>query len=369
MTARVITITSGKGGVGKTTATANLGVALAMLGKKVACIDADIGLRNLDVVMGLENRIVYDIVDVVEGRAKLRQAMIKDKRLQEDLYLIPAAQTRDKTAVSPSDMVRVCEELKPLVDFILIDSPAGIERGFRNALAPADEVIIVTNPEVSSVRDADRIIGLIEAEQKGPGKLVINRVKPEMVKRGDMLSPEDVIDILAIKLIGLVPEDETILTSTNRGVPAALNPGDSRAGRAFQNIARRILGEDVPFMSFDEEAGFFQRFLRALGLGAGEGDRNDSKSSKKQPKPEKPKPSESAIAVKPPQQDKAEEKKEKEEKLTEKPEKADKAEAGKVEEKQAEASSKPQPSEEAKKADKPDDKEQVASGSEAKAKS
>jgi septum site-determining protein MinD len=369
MTARVITITSGKGGVGKTTATANLGVALAMLGKKVACIDADIGLRNLDVVMGLENRIVYDIVDVVEGRAKLRQAMIKDKRLQEDLYLIPAAQTRDKTAVSPSDMVRVCEELKPLVDFILIDSPAGIERGFRNALAPADEVIIVTNPEVSSVRDADRIIGLIEAEQKGPGKLVINRVKPEMVKRGDMLSPEDVIDILAIKLIGLVPEDETILTSTNRGVPAALNPGESRAGKAFQNIARRILGEDVPFMSFDEEAGFFQRFLRALGLGAGEGDRNDSKSSKKQPKPEKPKPSESAIAVKPPQQDKAEEKKEKEEKLTEKPEKADKAEAGKVEEKQAEASSKPQPSEEAKKADKPDDKEQVASGSEAKAKS
>jgi septum site-determining protein MinD len=215
MAARVITITSGKGGVGKTTATANLAVALASMGKKVACIDADIGLRNLDVVMGLENRIVYDIVDVVEGRARLRQAMIKDKRLKEDLYLIPAAQTRDKTAVSPSDMVRICDELKPLVDFILIDSPAGIERGFRNALAPADEVLIITNPEVSSVRDADRIIGLIEAEQKGPGKLIINRVKPEMVKRGDMLSPEDVIDILAIKLLGLVPEDETILVSTS----------------------------------------------------------------------------------------------------------------------------------------------------------
>lgn len=367
MTARVITITSGKGGVGKTTATANLGVALAMLGKKVACIDADIGLRNLDVVMGLENRIVYDIVDVVEGRAKLRQAMIKDKRLQEDLYLIPAAQTRDKTAISPSDMVRVCEELKPLVDYILIDSPAGIERGFRNALAPADEVIIVTNPEVSSVRDADRIIGLIEAEQKGPGKLIINRVKPEMVKRGDMLSPEDVIDILAIKLIGLVPEDETILTSTNRGVPAALNPSESRAGKAFQNIARRILGEDVPFMSFDEEAGFFQRFLRALGLGAGEGDRNDSKAGKKQPKPEKPTPSEGVTAVKPPQSEKAEEKNEKREgKPTGDLEKADKA--GKAEEKQAEAPSRPQPPEEAKKADKPGDKEQVTSGSEAKAK-
>lgn len=267
MTARVVTITSGKGGVGKTTATANLAVALASLGKKVACIDADIGLRNLDVVLGLENRIVYDIVDVVEGRAKLRQAMIRDKRMQEELYLIPAAQTRDKTAVSPSDMVRVCEELKPLVDYILIDSPAGIERGFRNALAPADEVLIVTNPEVSSVRDADRIIGLIEAEQKGPAKLVINRVKPDMVKRGDMLSPEDVIDILAIKLIGLVPEDETILISSNRGTPAALTPETSRAGKAFQNIARRIMGHEVPFLSLDEELTFMQKLMRALGFG------------------------------------------------------------------------------------------------------
>ncbi|MBN1430217.1 MAG: septum site-determining protein MinD [Anaerolineae bacterium] len=266
MSARVITITSGKGGVGKTTATANLAVAFALLGKKVACIDADIGLRNLDVVLGLENRIVYDIVDIVEGRAKLRQAMIRDKRLKEDLYLIPAAQTRDKTAVSPSDMVRVCDELKPLVDYILIDSPAGIERGFRNALAPADEVVIITNPEVSSVRDADRIIGLIEAEQKGPGKLVINRVKPDMVKRGDMLSPEDVIDILAIKLVGLVPEDELILVSANQGSPAALTPDKSKAGKAFQNIARRLLGQDVPFMALDEDLTFVQRFLRALGF-------------------------------------------------------------------------------------------------------
>ena len=272
MGARVITITSGKGGVGKTTATANLGVALAMLGKKVACLDADIGLRNLDVVMGLENRIVYDIVDVVEGRAKLRQAMIKDKRLKEELYLIPAAQTRDKTAISPSDMVRLCDELRPLVDYILIDSPAGIERGFRNAIAPADDVVIVTNPEVSSVRDADRIIGLIEAEQKGPGQLVINRVKPDMVKRGDMLGAEDIIDILAIKLLGIVPEDEFILVSTNRGTPAVLDP-NSKAGQAFTNIARRLQGEKVPFMSLEEEVGFFQRLLRALGLGRGKDER------------------------------------------------------------------------------------------------
>jgi septum site-determining protein MinD len=285
MSARVITITSGKGGVGKTTATANLAVALAAMGKKVSCIDADIGLRNLDVVMGLENRIVYDLVDVVEGRAKLRQAMIKDKRLKEDLYLIPAAQTRDKTAVSPSDMVRICTELRPLVDYILIDSPAGIERGFRNALAPADEVIIITNPEVSSVRDADRIIGLIEAEGKGPGRLVINRVKPEMVKRGDMLSPEDVIDILAIKLIGLVPEDEAILVSSNRGTPVAMTADESPAGQAFHNIGRRLLGEDVPFMELEEEAGLMQRILRILGFKPQGGDSNRKNADKASPTP------------------------------------------------------------------------------------
>lgn len=266
MSGRVITVTSGKGGVGKTTATANLAVALASLGNKVCCIDADIGLRNLDIVLGLENRIVYDLVDVVEGRAKLRQAMIKDKRLKEELYLIPAAQTRDKTAVSPSDMVRICDELRPMVDFIVIDSPAGIERGFRNAVAPADMVIIVTNPEVSSVRDADRIIGLIEAEQKGPPHLIINRIKPEMVKRGDMLSPEDVIDILAIKLIGMIPEDETIIVTSNRGTPAALAPEESRAGQAFRNVARRIMGESVPFMPMEEEVSFGKRVLRALGI-------------------------------------------------------------------------------------------------------
>jgi septum site-determining protein MinD len=286
MGAQVITITSGKGGVGKTTATANLGVALALLGKKVACLDADIGLRNLDVVMGLENRIVYDIVDVVEGRAKLRQAMIKDKRLKEDLYLIPAAQTRDKTAVSPSDMVRICDELRPLVDFVLVDSPAGIERGFRNAIAPADKVIIITNPEVSSVRDADRIIGLIEAEQKGPGQLVINRVKAEMIKRGDMLSAEDIIDILAIKMLGIVPEDETILVSTNRGMPAAMDE-NSKAGQAFRNIARRLLGDQVPFMDLEEEEGFLDRLLRSLGFNTGGASNSDHRGSKAKKEPAK----------------------------------------------------------------------------------
>jgi len=262
MTAKVVTITSGKGGVGKTTATANIAVALAGMGERVVCIDGDIGLRNLDVVMGLENRIVYDLVDVVEGRARLRQAMIKDKRMPE-LYLIPAAQTRDKAAVSPSDMIKVCNDLRPEFDWVLIDSPAGIERGFRNVVAPADQVLIVTNPEVSAVRDADRIVGLIEAEEKGPGYLIINRVKIEMVKRGDMLSTEDVLDILAIPLIGVIPEDEIILVSTNRGAPAAMEE-KSRAGQAFRNIARRLKGDVVPFMSLDDNQGFWQKLTARL---------------------------------------------------------------------------------------------------------
>jgi septum site-determining protein MinD len=222
MTAKVVTVTSGKGGVGKTTATANLGAALADLGHKVVCIDADIGLRNLDVVLGLENRIVYDLVDVVEGRCRTRQAMIRDKRLPE-LYLIPAAQTRDKNAVSPSDMVRLADELRTEFDWILIDSPAGIERGFRNAVAPADIVVVVTNPEVSAVRDADRIIGLIEAEEKGPARLLLNRIKADMVRRGDMLTVEDVLELLAVELIGMVPDDEAVLMGANRGSPVSLD--------------------------------------------------------------------------------------------------------------------------------------------------
>jgi septum site-determining protein MinD len=260
MPARVITITSGKGGVGKTTATANLGVALALLGQRVVTIDADIGLRNLDVVMGLENRVVYDIVNVVEGVCRLRQALVKDKRISE-LYLLPAAQTRDKSAISPEDMVQVCEQMRNDYDFVLIDSPAGIEQGFRNAIAPADEVLIVTTPEVSAVRDADRIIGLVEAEEKGPARLIINRIKPDMVKRGDMLDTEDVIEILAIDLIGIVPEDEAIIISTNKGVPVTLD--DKRqAGLAFRNIAHRLLGEDVPFMEIKDTSGFLGRLAR-----------------------------------------------------------------------------------------------------------
>ena len=257
MVAKVVTVSSGKGGVGKTTATANISAAMAANGHKVVCIDADIGLRNLDVVLGLENRIVYDLVDVVEGRCRLRQAMIRDKRLPE-LYLIPAAQTRDKSSVSPSDMVRLCNELREEHDYIVIDSPAGIERGFRNALAPADVVVVVTNPEISAVRDADRIIGLVESEEKGPTRLVLNRIKPAMVRRGEMLSTEDVLELLAVELIGLVPDDEAVVVSTNRGLPIALD-GKSKAGQAFRNIARRLNGEQVDFMNLDENSSFLGR--------------------------------------------------------------------------------------------------------------
>jgi len=265
MAAKVITITSGKGGVGKTTATANLGVALALRGQRVVVIDADIGLRNLDVVMGLENRIVYDIVDVAEGYCRLRQALIRDKRVSE-LYLLPAAQTRDKTAVSPEDMVQICNQIRGDFDFVLIDSPAGIEQGFRNAIAPADKILIITTPEVAAVRDADRIIGLIEAEEKGPASLIINRLRPEMVRRGNMLTTDDVIEILAIDLIGIVPEDKAIIVSTNKGVPIVLNDR-APAGLAFRNIARRLLGEEVPFMDIREMPNLIERFVRFIRQG------------------------------------------------------------------------------------------------------
>lgn len=264
MNAKVITISSGKGGVGKTTTTADLAVALAQLNQKVVCIDGDIGLRNLDVILGLENRIVYDLVDVVEGRCRIRQAMIRDKRL-EDLFLIPAAQTRDKSAVSPSDMIRLCEELKDEVDWIIIDSPAGIERGFRNALAPADLVLVVTNPEVSSVRDADRIIGLVEAEEKGPAQLILNRVNPTLTKRGDMLNTEDVLELLAINLIGVIPEDESVVVASNKGQPVTLS-NNSKAGQAFRNIAKRLIGEEVPFMDLDAGNNFFNKIAKMIKI-------------------------------------------------------------------------------------------------------
>jgi septum site-determining protein MinD len=239
------------------------------LNKRAVLIDADIGLRNLDVILGLENRIVYDLVDVVESRCKLRQAMIRHKQFA-DLYLIPAAQTRDKTAVSPTDMIEVVSKLRQDFDFILIDSPAGIERGFRNAVAPADEIMVITNPEVSAVRDADRIIGLVEAENKGPAHLVINRVKPEMIRRGEMLSADDVTDILAIRLLGIVPEDEMVIPASNSGIPVTLNDS-SRAGTAFRNIARRLIGEKVEFMQLEPPLSVFRRAVRMLlSMGASE---------------------------------------------------------------------------------------------------
>jgi len=248
--------------VGKTTATANLAVALASLGRRVVCIDADIGLRNLDVVMGLENRIVYDLVDVVEGRCKLRQALVKDKRVP-DLYLLPAAQTRDKTAVSPQDMVGLTNQLRESCDYILIDSPAGIEWGFRNALAPADEVVVVTNPEAPAVRDADRIIGLIEAEERRvPTSLLLNRAKAEMIRKGDMLSVNDVLEILSVRLLGIIPDDDSILIASNRGAPLALDNARTPAGVAFLNVARRLEGEKVPLLELERKNGFFRRLAR-----------------------------------------------------------------------------------------------------------
>ena len=256
----VITISSGKGGVGKTTTVANLGVSLAMLGQRVVVIDGDVGLRNLDVMMGLENRIVYDLVDVVEERCRLRQALVRDKRFSE-LFLLPAAQTRDKSAVQPEDMVQVCERLREEHDFILIDSPAGIEHGFRYSIAPADRIIVVTNPEVTAVRDADRVIGLIEASEKGPVQLVVNRIKPDMVRRGEMLDVPGILELLAIDLLGVVPEDRTILGAANRGQPVALSEDGSPAGRAFHNIGRRVLGEDVPFLTL-HEPGVLKRLFR-----------------------------------------------------------------------------------------------------------
>ena len=263
MPAQVITLTSGKGGVGKTTAVANLAVALASSGTKVVCIDGDIGLRNLDVILGLENRIVYDIVDVIEGRCRLKQAMIRDKKLT-DLYLIPAAQTRDKNAVSSSDMIRLVKDLRNECEYVLIDSPAGIERGFKNAIAGADRVIVVTNPEVSAVRDADRVIGILEAEGKGPASLILNRLNPTLVRNKDMLSPDDVLDLLAIDLIGIVPEDENVIVGSNRGAPVALDQ-KSRAGQAFRNIARRLKGETVPFIDWESQGGFWERLQRLTG--------------------------------------------------------------------------------------------------------
>ena len=249
MGARVIVITSGKGGVGKTTTTANIGAALADKGHKVLLIDTDIGLRNLDVVMGLENRIVYDLIDVIEGRCRVSQALIKDKRCP-NLVLLPAAQIRDKNDVSTDQMKELIFSLKESFDYILIDCPAGIEQGFKNAIAAANEAVVVTTPEVSATRDADRIIGLLEAAGIKNPRLVINRLRIDMVKDKNMLSVEDILDILAVKLLGVVPDDENVVISTNKGEPLVYK-GDSLAAKAFKNIASRIEGVEVPLLDLD----------------------------------------------------------------------------------------------------------------------
>lgn len=252
----VIVVTSGKGGVGKTTTSANVGTGLAKLNKKVVLIDTDIGLRNLDVVMGLENRIVYNLVDVIEGNCRIKQALIKDKRYQ-NLYLLPSAQTRDKTSVSPEQMKQLTDELREEFDYIILDCPAGIEQGFKNAIAGADRALVVTTPEVSAIRDADRIIGLLEANEVKKTDLIVNRIRMDMVKKGDMMSIDDVVDILSINLIGAVPDDENIVISTNNGEP--LVGSDTMAGKAYLNICKRIMGEEVPLLDLNGKSSFFTK--------------------------------------------------------------------------------------------------------------
>ena len=257
----VIVITSGKGGVGKTTTTANIGAGLSEAGKKVVVIDTDLGLRNLDVVMGLENLIVYNLVDVIEGSCRLKQALIRDKRY-ENLYLLPSAQTKDKSAISPGQMKKLTSELKEDFDYILLDCPAGIEQGFHNAIAGADRALVVTTPEVSAIRDADRIIGLLEAHEIRDIQLIINRLRPDMIARGDMMSVDDVIEILAVDLIGTILDDEQIVIATNQGEP--LSGKSSQAEEEYQNICRRILGEEVPFMDLNRKKGLFRKLGRML---------------------------------------------------------------------------------------------------------
>lgn len=260
-----IVITSGKGGVGKTTTSANIGTALALQGKKVCMVDTDIGLRNLDVVMGLENRIIFDLVDVVEGRCRVAQALVKDKRFDE-LYLLPAAQTKDKDDVSPDNVRDIVLELKKDFDFVIIDCPAGIEQGFKNAVAGADKAIVVTTPENTAVRDADRIIGLLESGNLRSPKLIINRIRANMMKNGDMLDIDEICSVLAIDLLGIVPDDEYVIKAANSGEPTVMNPA-SRAAIAYRNIARRILGDTVPLMPLEEKPGLFNKIKKLFGIG------------------------------------------------------------------------------------------------------
>ncbi len=251
MSGRTIVMTSGKGGVGKTTATANVGTGLALRSNRVVVIDTDIGLRNLDVVMGLENRIVYDLVDVVEERCRIEQALIKDKHAGE-LYLIAAAQTRDKDCISAGQLVDLCRRLEADFDYVVVDCPAGIEQGFRNAIAAAREALVVTTPEVAAIRDADRVIGLLHASDIRNARLIINRIKPEMVRQGDMMDSGDVLEMLGVEAIGLVPSDDRVITSTNNGTPVVYDT-QSASGREFVRIAARLDGEHIPIMEPIEE--------------------------------------------------------------------------------------------------------------------
>ena len=261
-----IVITSGKGGVGKTTTSANLGTALALQGKKVCLIDTDIGLRNLDVILGLENRIIYDLVDVVEERCKVHQALVKDKRFEDRLFLLPAAQTTDKSAVNPEQMKKLILELKQDYDYVLIDCPAGIEQGFKNAISGADRAIVVTTPEISAVRDADRIIGLLEAEEGiEPPKLIINRIRSGMMETGETLDVNEITTHLSIDLLGIVMDDQNVISASNKGEPVVMDPTNP-AAIGYRNIARRILGESVPLMTMEKgKSGFFGKIKNMFG--------------------------------------------------------------------------------------------------------
>lgn len=271
MSGEVITITSGKGGVGKSTTTANLAVGLANLGKKVVAVDFDIGLRNLDMILGLENRIVYDSVAVMDGECNLSQALINDKKAK-NLFFLPASQSKDKNALKADKVAALIAQLKEQFDIVLLDSPAGIEGGFEHSIMLADRALIISTPEVSSVRDADRVIGIIDAKSQKAKEgsevqkaIIINRLKPQMVAKGEMLSSEDVLNILALPLIGIIPEDEKIITSTNSGEPVIY--GGSQAAIAYKNIARRVLGENVPFMDLKAKNSLLGGFSKLFGGG------------------------------------------------------------------------------------------------------
>ena len=264
MTGRTIVITSGKGGVGKTTTTANIGAGLALRGHQVVVIDTDIGLRNLDVVMGLENRIVYDLVDIIEGRCKMHQGMIRDKH-NYDLFLIPAAQTRDKDCIDAEQLRGLCQKLEQEFNYILIDCPAGIEQGFKNAIGAATEAIIVTTPEVSAIRDADRVIGLLEASELHDAKLVINRVRPGLVRQGDMMDKDDIVELLSVEILGMVPADDRLITATNQGV-AVIHDKKAPSGAAFSRIAARVDGDDIPLADLDARSGLMDRVKEIMGI-------------------------------------------------------------------------------------------------------